>query len=74
MRPTLCLLAAGVVLSITLAAAQAPAPAPKIQTGPEVGSVLPNFEAPDQQGKTQTLATLTGPKGLMLVFFRSADW
>jgi peroxiredoxin len=55
-------------------AAQPPAPQPKIQTGPEVGAVIPDFKASDQLGKTQTLASLTGPKGLMLVFFRSADW
>ena len=45
-----------------------------IQTGPEVGQKIPAFEAQDQNGKTQTLASISGPKGAMLVFYRSADW
>lgn len=35
---------------------------------------IPAFELSDQHGKRQTLESLRGPKGLMLVFFRSADW
>jgi cytochrome oxidase Cu insertion factor (SCO1/SenC/PrrC family) len=42
--------------------------------GVKVGETIPAFSLPDQNGKTQTLETLRGPKGLMLVFFRSADW
>ena len=42
--------------------------------GPAVGAPAPAFSLADQQGRTQTLATLAGPKGTMLVFFRSADW
>ena len=45
-----------------------------IKTGPEVGQPVPAFFAPDQQGHTQTLQSIMGPKGAMLVFFRSADW
>jgi len=59
-------------LLITLAAsAQAP-PVPK--TGPAVGETIPSFSAIDQNGHTQTLASIIGSKGAMLVFFRSADW
>ncbi|HEY3837567.1 MAG TPA: hypothetical protein VGL72_13385 [Bryobacteraceae bacterium] len=54
-----------------LAFAQTPAP---IKTGPAVGSTVPGFEAPDQNGRTQTLASVAGPKGALLVFYRSADW
>ena len=50
------------------------APAEHVPSGPAVGSVVPAFEVADLNGKPQTLATLTGPKGLLLVFFRSADW
>jgi len=39
-----------------------------------VGATIPVLEAPDQHGEIQTLATLTGSKGLMLVFNRSFDW
>jgi hypothetical protein len=45
-----------------------------IKTGPEVGQQVPVFSAQDQDGRTQTLKSLIGPKGAMLVFFRSADW
>jgi hypothetical protein len=35
---------------------------------------VPDFAAPDQVGRTQTLKSIMGPKGAMLVFYRSADW
>lgn len=44
------------------------------KTGPPVGALIPNFALPDQNGKIQTLGAIAGPKGAMLVFFRSADW
>ena len=46
----------------------------RAKTGPEVGARVPSFEAPDQNGRLQSLKTIAGPKGAMLVFFRSADW
>jgi hypothetical protein len=42
--------------------------------GPAVGSRAPDFTALDQDGRSRSLHSLMGPKGLMLVFFRSADW
>ena len=39
-----------------------------------VGQKAPDFSARDQFGKLQTLETLKGPKGTVLLFFRSADW
>lgn len=74
LRPlsTIALLVAGVVLG----RAQQPAP-PAVDTtkiGPQVGSVVPPVSGTDQFGKPQSLASLSGPKGLMLVFSRSADW
>lgn len=42
--------------------------------GPQVGSQIPDFALPDQHGRQQSLSTLRGPKGLVLVFNRSADW
>lgn len=38
------------------------------------GERAPDFSARDQFGKTQTLASLRGPKGTILLFYRSADW
>jgi peroxiredoxin len=45
-----------------------------LNTGPEVGQTIPHFEAIDHKGAKQTLDTLKGPKGLLLLFTRSADW
>ncbi len=45
-----------------------------LRTGPAVGSRVPNFALPDQGGRIRSLADLTGPNGLLLVFTRSADW
>ena len=46
----------------------------QVKTGPSVGSAVPKFEAPDQHGRPQTLKSIAGPKGALLVFYRSADW
>ena len=45
-----------------------------IKTGPDVGQQVPAFSAQDQEGRNETLKSIMGPKGAMLVFFRSADW
>ena len=45
-----------------------------IKTGPEVGQTVPAFSAQDQDARTETLKSIMGPRGAMLVFFRSADW
>jgi hypothetical protein len=42
--------------------------------GPSVGAKMPSFDLKDQDGKAHTLASLLGPKGAVIVFFRSADW
>jgi hypothetical protein len=44
------------------------------QPGPAVGVRVPDFAALDQNGQSRTLQSLMGSKGLMLVFYRSADW
>lgn len=60
--------AVGCVLALPAIYAQS------IKTGPAVGQPVPAFVAQDQDGRTQTLKSIMGPKGAMLVFFRSADW
>jgi len=57
-------------------AVQVPTPAiPNVQkVGPQVGDPVPDFTLPDQYGASRTLKSLIGPSGLMLVFYRSADW
>jgi peroxiredoxin len=42
--------------------------------GPAVGAAAPAFSLVDQHGRTQSLGTIAGTQGTMLVFFRSADW
>ncbi|HEY6939205.1 MAG TPA: hypothetical protein VI424_18735 [Terriglobales bacterium] len=42
--------------------------------GLAVGRKAPAFSAPDQFGHTQSLDTLKGRSGTVLLFFRSADW
>jgi len=46
----------------------------QVELAPAIGSRVPDFEAVDQNGRAWSLQKLMGPKGLMLVFFRSADW
>ena len=45
-----------------------------LDVGPAVGAHIPAFEARDAEGKTVHWADLTGRKGTVLVFFRSAKW
>jgi hypothetical protein len=59
-------------LALAIISAQTPIDTSKI--GPQVGATVPAFEGVDQFGATKTLSSLYGPKGAMLVFFRSADW
>ena len=42
--------------------------------GPQVGQRAIDFSLPDQQDRVRPLKSFAGPKGTMLVFFRSADW
>lgn len=42
--------------------------------GLAVGQEAPPFSARDQFGRIQTLDTLKGSNGTVLLFFRSADW
>lgn len=42
--------------------------------GPQVGERVPDFSLPDQHGRMQTLQSVMGEKGAMILFHRSADW
>jgi hypothetical protein len=72
------LLVAGLALCLVSAAAaiQTPAPAPGDldKLGPQVGQRAPDFSLADQRGSARTLASILGPNGALLVFFRSAEW
>jgi hypothetical protein len=45
-----------------------------LSVGLAVGQKAPAFSLPDQFGNVQTLASLRGKNGTVLLFFRSADW
>jgi len=42
--------------------------------GIELGQRAPAFAVSDQFGHVQSINTLQGSKGTVLLFFRSADW
>jgi hypothetical protein len=68
MRYLPAMLLVGLVVSLS---AQAPASS---TLGPRVGTLAPPFSGVDQFGRTRTLQSLLDRDGVMLVFFRSADW
>jgi hypothetical protein len=58
-------------------AGQAPPARQKIDVsklGPQAGQQVPDFNLRDQTGRMRNLQSIMGPRGAMLVFFRSADW
>ena len=57
-----------------LAACIATVAAGAATAGPDVGAQVPAFQAEDQSGDTRDFDSLTGEKGLLLLFYRSADW
>jgi peroxiredoxin len=61
------ILALALFLQANVSLAQEPA-------GLRPGAKAPEFTLHDQTGKQQSLQTLAGPNGLLLLFFRSADW
>ena len=70
-----------IVLALVGLLAWAPQSTPPARTpidvsklGPQIGERVPDFNLKDQHGTSVTLQSIMGPKGEMLVFFRSADW
>jgi len=57
-----------------LTSAQTREPVDVHSLGPQVGERVPDFNLPDQYGEIQTLDSIMGPNGAMLLFHRSADW
>ena len=63
------------MLVLTLAATGTAQDLPDVeQFGPQVGDIVPAFTLTDQHGQTQTLESIMGPNGVMLMFNRSASW
>lgn len=42
--------------------------------GPQIGELVPDFSLPDQNDRFHTRDSILGPKGAILMFYRSADW
>ena len=65
----------GALLSFPVATTAAASELDKLDKGPKIGAAIPQpFEAKDQNGRTQNFASLTGQRGLILLFSRSLDW
>ena len=64
---------AAIVAAATTAAVAAQTSDPQT-VGPRVGDRVPDFTLTDQHGTSRSLRSTFGPKGVVLVFFRSADW
>ncbi len=69
MRRFRLLLAAPYILAFALAAQNQARPVPL-----KVGDHVPDFRAVNQYGKERGFGDLVGPKGLVLFFYKSADW
>jgi len=65
------LMLGGLVWALGLATVPGPE---TFDPGPAVGDRLPAFEAVDQDGRARNFESLRGARGLVLLFFRSADW
>lgn len=72
--PPLAVALLAALVAQTAAIAQSPNRIDVSKLGPQVGDRVPDFMLKDQNGKTWTLQSIMGPKGAMLVFYRSADW
>jgi hypothetical protein len=62
------------VLTAGFGISQQPTAVDTSNIGPQVGAMVPAFEGIDQFGNRRSLSSVYGPKGAMLVFFRSSDW
>ncbi|TPH13398.1 peroxiredoxin family protein [Litorilituus lipolyticus] len=45
-----------------------------IEIGPKIGEIAPEIMVVDENNKKQTIKSLSQENGMILVFFRSADW
>ena len=73
-KPSIAFAAATVMLLGVAMAAQEREPIDVSALGPQVGERVPDFSLPDQHGRVQTLQSIMGEKGAMILFHRSADW
>ncbi|CAN5209706.1 peroxiredoxin-like family protein [soil metagenome] len=74
LRRLLVLSAVSLLGAAAPAFAQTPAAGSPIDIGPALGARAPAVTVIDSRGAARDLAGLTGAKGVVLVFFRSARW
>lgn len=43
-------------------------------TGPAIGERIPDFAGIDQHGRRVSWSEIRGPRGALILFYRSADW
>ena len=72
--PPLALALLAALLVQTAVMSQSPPKIDVSKLGPQLGERVPDFSLKDQNGKPWTVQSIMGPKGAMLVFYRSADW
>ncbi len=63
-----------VILSLYFVSLTSSAEMKSIQAGPEVGEKIQSLNLRDQFNGRQQLDNIMGPKGAVIVLFRSADW
>jgi hypothetical protein len=63
-----------IVVAVAAAWFQQPGAIDVTGLGPQVGSRVVDFTLEDHRGVERSIRSVAGPKGTMLVFFRSADW
>ncbi len=68
------LLAATLLFSVPVMSQSSRAPIDVNALGPQVGESVPDFSLRDQNGEAQTLESIMGPRGALILFHRSADW
>jgi cytochrome oxidase Cu insertion factor (SCO1/SenC/PrrC family) len=68
------LLATAVALALAAALQTQQIKLPPHPTPLAVGTHVPSFSVIDQFGKVRDFANLTGPKGLVFFFYKSAEW
>lgn len=73
-HPSLTAVALAAVLGAVGLAGQERQRVDVAKLGPQVGQRVPDFSLPDQTGKVRDLRSIMGPRGAMIVFYRSADW
>ena len=64
----------GLYLSLLVMANSAFSGQKILNVGPEIGTMAPSLTVLNSQKESTTIKELSGEKGLIILFFRSADW